>query len=453
MQKTKPLLRICGRLIVCILAVSLSLSIGRADNSLDGQFIELDIESPLRSIYYLPNSRASEAVVGVVILAGEVDFQGPEGLSHYLEHLMFWHADKVNGQEIHGRGGNAWVNGIVTSYYNSGSPDKLGDLFEFTRRIFTAPTLEKKFMLDERKVVSREYDLRLSENPDRRISTRMRRKLYDDHPLSRSVIGTPDSIMSLSIIDALGFHRQYYHPANAVLFVTGDLSADQVKKWVTEKFSTIPQGPLHPQAWRNIDVTGSLDLTETYRDEQVNHDRLAWFSLARWDGKQGRLQDAYTARMLENILQSALPGSLAKPLRLDNFIVRQYELSLYKILDQQIEFQLWASPDDGVSLEEVAQQVDAALVTLAREGIPEKTIERVRKRWLQTSTRLGKNPYETLFRAFNHLSLGVTPNDLDDHMDRIAAVSKGDLDVLLQALADPERRVTGLITGKGNKDE
>lgn len=445
-QRFSRIIRHAG---LALSALCLVASTAGADDRLDGQLIELDIDTPLRTVYFLPNSRATEAVVGLTILAGEVDFTGPEGLSHYLEHLMFWHADKVNDQDLHARGGNAWVNGIVSSYYNSGSNDELGDLFEFTRRLFSLPTLDKKFMLDERKVVAREYDLRVSENPDWRIFTKLRRELYQDHPLSRSVIGTPRTIMSLTIGHAHKFHQEYYHPANAVLFVTGNMSKDTVEDWVRQKFSELPEGPAHQQQWRSADIAGSLNVTNTYEDSQVNHERLAMATLARWSGERGRLQDVYTVQMLQTILQSALPGSLAKPLRLDNFVVRGYELSIHQILTDKVEFFLWASPDEGVTLEDAAQKTKAALVQLAESGIPEKTIERVRKRWLQTEKRLGKKSGHTVGRSFYHLSLGIQPNNVDDHLDRIAAVSKQDIDTLLHALARPERQVTGLITGEG----
>ncbi len=419
---------------------------GAADN---GQLIELTIASPFHRVYFLPDSRLNEVQVGVVILAGEVDFDGPEGLSHYLEHLMFWHADKVDDQALHARGGNAWVNGIITNYYNSGSESDLDDLFEFARRLFTQPALDNRFMLDERKVVSREYDLRVSESPEWRVFTELRRDLYNHHPVARSVIGTPKSIMSLTIDDAREFHSQYYQPANAVLLVTGNVAKDVVLKKIQNTFSDLPAGVLHEQQWRNAFVPGSLRQTEIHADRQVNHDRLGITSLTRWSGSGDRTQDVYTAQLLQNILQSALPGSLAKPLRIDNFIVRQYELNIFKLLAEQVEMQFWASPDAGVTTERAAAEVEAALLSLAEAGVPVKTLERTRKRWLQTEKRLSKNAGSTLFRAYQHLSLGIAPNNVDDHLQRIARISEEDVNTLLRALAKPDRRVTGYITGTG----
>jgi zinc protease len=195
----------------------------------------------------------------MVVFAGEVDFDGPEGLSHYLKHLMFWHTDNVKGESIHTRDGNAWVNGIVTSYCNRGEVSELSDMIEFARRIVTPPELEPAFMLEERDVVTREYELRVSENPDRRVLTDLRKQLYDNHPISRSVIDTPESIGSLSIEHALSFHQQYYHPANAVLIISGNVTDAQVSDLLESRFSASPTSNMsanapHAQAWRQSKV-------------------------------------------------------------------------------------------------------------------------------------------------------------------------------------------------------
>ena len=80
------------------------------------ELVELDTEAEFKTIYFSADQSASSVTVALFVIAGEVDVKGPEGPSHYLEHLMFWHADSVNGDALHSRGGIARVNGIVTSY-------------------------------------------------------------------------------------------------------------------------------------------------------------------------------------------------------------------------------------------------------------------------------------------------------------------------------------------------
>ncbi|MGI9481247.1 MAG: hypothetical protein ACR2OR_02710 [Hyphomicrobiales bacterium] len=98
--------------IVPILLLASSV-IARAD------IVPVETNTTLRSVYLIPEKDSKVVQVIAVFLAGEVDSTGPEGLPHYLEHLMFWHAEKIRGETVHGRTGNAWINQHITVYHNS----------------------------------------------------------------------------------------------------------------------------------------------------------------------------------------------------------------------------------------------------------------------------------------------------------------------------------------------
>ena len=242
---------IAVRLISLLISLAAILVSGRASSSL----VELETDTGFQSVYLLEDNSTSVVNVAVFVLAGEVDVEGPEGLSHYLEHLMYWHADNAGGQNLHARGGNAWVNGIVTSYYSQSESSDLPELLEFIARLYSEPALTNDFMIRERSVVAREYDLRVSENPDRRARTKIRKDLYDQHPAGRSTIGTPASIGSLTLDQAHDFHRRYYHPQNSVLFVSGDLTATDAVEAVNKHLHKLEGGSQHAAEWRNSTVT------------------------------------------------------------------------------------------------------------------------------------------------------------------------------------------------------
>jgi len=277
-----------------------------------GDITKLDIQTPLKAVYLLPDNDTELVTVAMVVLAGEVDFKGPEGLSHYLEHLMFWHADNVKGEAIHARDGNAWVNGLITTFYNRGENSELPDMIEFSRRILLPPELKPSFMLGERDVVIREYDLRISENPNSRVLTDIRRELYDNHPVSRSVIGTPKSIGSLTIKHAIDFHKQYYLPANSILIVSGNVTEKQIRELVNSRFSEFSAPPAfapHTQAWRTANVSGSLNQINEYVEKQAKSSRLIYSSLSNWSNDTGdTLQERYTLQFVQRLFESVLPG-------------------------------------------------------------------------------------------------------------------------------------------------
>lgn len=414
---------------------------------------KLDTNTSLRTVYLLPDADAELVSVAMIVLAGEVDWEGPEGLSHYLEHLVFWHADNVRGESIHSREGNAWVNGLITTYFNRGEISQLEDMIKFARRVLDPPGIARAFMLGERDVVSREYDLRVLENPEWRVFTDLRRQLYDNHPVSRSVIGTPDSINALTLQHAFEFHGRFYHPENSILLISGNISATRLKSLIESGFSDYSdQSPdksnLHLQDWRNTRVAGTLDSSTEYKEKQAKSSRLIYGSLSNWQSEFGIVQSQYVFQFAQRLLESALPGSIAKPLRLDNFVISSYELSVGRLLNDQAELNLIAWPDNGVSLEEASDKIRWAIKKTGDEGVPQKSFDRIKKRWIQTATRESSSSDTLMWRAWHHISHGLEPNSQEDHLRRIEAVTLTELNSLMRALGDPQRRVVGYINGE-----
>jgi len=51
----------------------------------------------------------------------------------------------------------------------------------------------------------------------------------DDHPLGRPVSGTPASVEALNLADLKALHAGFYAPANASIYVAGDITADEAR--------------------------------------------------------------------------------------------------------------------------------------------------------------------------------------------------------------------------------
>ena len=404
----------------------------------------LNTDTDFHSVYFF-QTESPIITVGLTILAGEVDAEGPEGLPHYLEHLMYWHADNVDDQQIHARGGNAWVNSIVTNYFNQGESEELPDMLEFVHRLFEQPTLNKNFMIRERSVVEREYDLRVSENPDARIYTTARRELYNDLPISRSVIGTPQSIQSLTLEQASQFHEKFYHPANSVLYISGNFTKTEAKQLIEQKFNFDKPGTHHAASWRNARIQEASDIVTEYEHAQVRYDRLIYLTLSKWPDTQDPTHNWYTLQVLRSILDSALDGGIAKPLRMDNFILRSFGLELTKTLSEYFELALFAEPDKGVTLQQSSDVVQSTLIALADAGIPNATLERVKKRMLQTGARHARITNETFNRMHQQLIAGLEPASSQQHLKHIEAVSLKDVNTLLRTLAKPQRRAIAFV--------
>ena len=179
-------------------------------------------------------------------------------------------------------------------------------------------------------------------------------------------------------------------------------------------------------------------------------DSYQFSSLSNWLGSGDRLQDIYTIRFLSELLSSNLSGSLAKPLEINEFIVSANSVRLDRKLRDQVQFLFQARPDEGVAPETVSTKLRDSLLALAKSGVSERSLERIRKRFFKEADRRGDEPIYILGRALRNLTAGLEPNGADDHRERIAAVTKSDVDELIRAVADRHRFVEVNLKRRGS---
>src|SRR5262250_676060 len=160
---------------------------------------------------------------------------GKSGLAHFLEHLMFKGTAKnpagrfsqvvatIGGQE------NAFTSSDYTGYFQRVPRDELKSMMEFEADRMTGLVLTDEVVRPELNVVLEEQNMRVANNPAARLGEQMDAALYLNHPYGRPVIGWRPEIEQLNREDALAFYRRFYSPNNAVVVVTGDVTAEEVK--------------------------------------------------------------------------------------------------------------------------------------------------------------------------------------------------------------------------------
>ena len=130
---------------------------------------------------------------------------GKSGLAHFLEHLMFKgtakHPVGEFSQTVQRVGGeeNAFTSTDYTGYYQRISKDQLGKMMEFEADRMTGLVLKDENVLPERDVVLEEYNMRVANSPDARLSEQIMAALYLNHPYGRPIIGWHQEIEKLDL--------------------------------------------------------------------------------------------------------------------------------------------------------------------------------------------------------------------------------------------------------------
>ena len=158
-------------------------------------------------------------------------YHAPAGVAHFLEHKMF---DMPGQRDISaefaalGAGVNAFTSYDMTAYYISCTEhfeESLRLLLEFVATpCFTPESVEK-----EMGIIDQEIGMNL-DAPDSRVFENLVSCMYGRHPIRVPILGSHDSIRSITSQILYDCHRAFYTPGNMLLCVVGDVDPD----WVAE---------------------------------------------------------------------------------------------------------------------------------------------------------------------------------------------------------------------------
>jgi predicted Zn-dependent peptidase len=185
------------------------------------------------------------AAVGIWVGVGSRDEDLIDaGASHYLEHLLFKGTQRRSALEISAAvdavGGdlNAFTAKEYTCYYARVLDSDLPLAVDVVSDMVTGSLIQEEDVEAERGVILEEIAMR-DDEPSDLVHDEFSTALYGDAPLGRPILGTVDSINSLTA-DGIGrYYRERYLPANLVVAVAGNLDHDEVLRHVDKAFEGV----------------------------------------------------------------------------------------------------------------------------------------------------------------------------------------------------------------------
>jgi len=399
-----------------------------------------------KKIYLLPAPNEPEIDVYVMLPVGEAQATGPEGLAHYVEHLVASSADQAHGSGLRARSHNAWTSPFWTTYWNRAPLGQMDDMLRYATALFQPPDLSDAFMRSERDIVAREFDLRVADTPSASFAKAAYRHLYGAHGYGRAVIGTSDSIARLTPADALAFHARHYTPHEAFLLIFGPITPEEATPVLARHLADLPQnaGPQPPQ---HLPLPPAPKAGLQMHLPALTRDQVLVLGHAPAPPNMPRRTLVYAMILLESILNSAQPGSLAKPLYYDDFVVSEISIALQLLPGGQIAFQLGFSPDGDMPTAQATTRVQQLLQDLAQNGLPDATVQSQRS-ILQTNSRIAQqaNARFALQVAMNSLQNLGEALDANDHHMALHRPSTADLNALVRALFTSPSIITATAT-------
>jgi predicted Zn-dependent peptidase len=320
------------------------------------------------------------AAVGIWVNVGSRDeTPAVAGASHFLEHLLFKGTTRRNALEISSSieavGGemNAFTSKEYTCFYARVIDTDLPMAIEVVSDLITSSIVSALDVDAERKVVLEEIAMR-DDDPSDLVHDLYAETYYGDTQLGRPILGTVESIKSMSRNAVFNYYKKRYLPQDLVVAVAGNIKHKKVVEMVERALS----------ADGFLDVKGAPQIrgNEVMRKAKQNpvgiitrkteqaHMFYGMEGVARHDDR----------RFAMGILASALGGGMSSRLFQEIREKRGLAYSVYAYAQQfagsgQIGFYAGCNPAKAIEVIEIIREV---LSDVAEHGMTHAEINRAK---------------------------------------------------------------------------
>lgn len=213
------------------------------------------------------NKSAKSAAVGFFVKTGSRDeTEQINGVSHFLEHMLFKGTDKLSALEVNeafdktGAQFNAFTSEENTVYYAAVLPEYLLEVTELWTQLMRPALRDEDFNI-EKNVIKEEIAM-YKDTPSFDVMEQCRTLHFDGHPCGNSVLGSEKSISNLTAEQMRAYFARRYAPNNIVLACAGNFDWDQIRSLAAGSCGS----------WRRQTVERKLGHSEGNRKNQ-RHER------------------------------------------------------------------------------------------------------------------------------------------------------------------------------------
>jgi predicted Zn-dependent peptidase len=345
------------------------------------------------SIMTIERKESSTTTVSIFVKTGSKDeTKENNGISHFLEHMMFKGTKKRPGKIVSreldslGASFNAFTNYEHTGYYAIAATKSWKKILDILADIYKNSTFPEKEIEKERGVIKGEYDM-YQDNHHYVADEDLVTLLYKGQPAGMPIIGTKENINTFKRNDFLEYYSKRYVPGNTIVVIAGGVSHKDVISEAKRHFKGLPKKEKTKR--EKVDDSQKKPAIHIHkRETEQSHIRLALRSV------HGKHKDRFVSSMMAAILGGCMSSRLFEKLRDDmgaGYYVQSYD---YRLTDHGI-FVISTGTEPKRTTEVIHAVLDE-LRTLKRSLVSEKELKKIKEllyarlmRSIETSHGLG----------------------------------------------------------------
>ncbi len=245
--------------------------------------------------------------MGIIVHTGaSLESDSEDGISHFIEHMMFKGTQKRTAFEISdemdriGAQMNAFTSKDITCYYAKSTTSNAGKAFEILSDLFLNSAFPEEEMKREKGVIVEEINMN-DDTPDDLCLDTLSQAFYGENGYGRNILGSRKNVNSFTVSDVKNYMSRHYVPQNSVIAMAGNIETSFAEELAEKYFSR-----LSPCSAEKFHVDVKLTAKSLLRKKNIEqiHLGLAFPSVKRYD----RLFDA------TQIMNCILGGSMSSRL-------------------------------------------------------------------------------------------------------------------------------------------
>lgn len=372
------------------------------------------------------NPNAYSAAIGFFVRTGSRDENDSiSGVSHFLEHMLFKGTPRRTAEDVNreldemGGEANAFTSEEMTVYYASVLPELQTRAVDLLTDILR-PSLREDDFNTEKKVILEEIKM-YEDQPPFGVDEKCRELFFAGHPLSRSVLGTAESVGALSVEQMRAYFENRYSPGNIAAVASGRVDFDRFVDDICQRCEGWKPEPLSRETFRPAGCSGRQIYTRSSSAQEYI------FLLS--DAPSVRDPDRYAASILANIIGDDVGSRIFWEL-VDNGKADCASLSFCDFYDAgYFCTSLCCAPEDAAENAAIAADLCARAVS---GGVTEDELNRAKNKLLSRLVLSAERSRGRLFSVGNEWIQNQTYYPISGDLDIVRNMTLDDVNAVLR---------------------
>lgn len=349
------------------------------------QFNKKTLKNGLRIITVPMPDSPSITILITVETGSKYETKEINGLSHFLEHMVFKGTPKRPkaadiSRELDSIGAvyNAFTSQEFTGYYAKSDKKHFHTVLDIVSDMYINPSFPEAEINKEKGVIIEEIRM-YNDLPQRKVLEAFWELLFGDTPAGWSVLGTEENIRSFDREKLINYRNNHYVSSATTVVVAGDINEKIVLEKIEKAFADIKTGPKSPKMAVK-ESQNSPAVKVVFRETDQTHLVMGFRTFSLFDKRN------HIMAVLSTILGGSMSSRLFSKMR-DELGICYYVSSSHEPSTDHGVFSISAGLDNS-RVEEGIKGILEECARLGKEEVGEAELRKA-KDYIVGTTMLG----------------------------------------------------------------